>query len=115
MTRAALPILAIVAATGAAHAHQVGCDGKPAPGLVREDCCGLADYHRLTFDQISEDDAGYVVHVDGYTFHVPRQQAEPSPDGCPAIFFSDSGEFANYRSAANPTPVVFCFFLPLDL
>ena len=99
-----IAIAAFVCALAAsAQAHDFGCDGKPVPENIKAACCGKADYHRLGFDQIEEDDQGYVIHVNGYTAHVPRNQALPSPDGCPAIFYNDA-------NAAMGFLTVYCFF-----
>lgn len=85
-----------------AFAHTLDCKGQPVDGPTRTWCCGEADYHRLTWDQVSEEGADYVVVDNNHTFRVPRSKTQPTPDGCPAIFYSEA-------SAYKP-PTVYCFF-----
>ena len=85
-------------------AHEVGCDGRPPPTNVKAECCGEADYHRLTLADVREDAEGnYAVESEGHTFHIPRSRALPTPDGCPAIFYNSTAAAAGYATA-------FCFF-----
>jgi hypothetical protein len=100
-----LSVLILLQAGVRASAHDVGCDQSPVPTEIKSSCCGKADYHRLDPSQISEDDAGYIVTDGGHVFHISRDKALPSPDGCPAIFYAPTAL----------SPSVYCFFLGMAL
>ena len=103
MRTVALAALVLWGGETFAHAHDLGCDGRPVPVNIKAACCGPADYHRVSYADITEDAHGYVVVSNGYTFHVPREEALPTPDGCPAIFYNDV-------VAAAGTTSAYCFF-----
>ena len=68
-------------------AHDIGCDGDPVPKWVKIDCCGKADRHLLTPDQITRGVNGeYIIATDGYVFVVFDNEALPSGDSCSYIF-----------------------------
>jgi len=91
-------------------AHDIGCDHKPVPDNIKLSCCGPADYHLLDMGQITENpDGSYKVTNDKYTFTIPAAKAEPAPDGCPAIFYSEA------MKGADGIPIVFCFMIPFTL
>ena len=104
----ALVMVVALAAASPALAHNAGCDGKPVPAHISASCCGPADYHRLDPSQISEGGAGYLVHDGGHVFLVPREKAEPSTDGCAAIFYTDN-------LGRDGEPIVWCFQIPFGL
>jgi hypothetical protein len=52
--RVVMAVVAFAAMTiESASAHDKGCDGNPAPGEIKLDCCGKADEHRLKPEQVS--------------------------------------------------------------
>jgi hypothetical protein len=108
MLRVLIAAATFAVVSSIALAHDADCRGRPPSGHVKMYCCGRAEYHALEPSQIHRDaDLNYVVHVDGFTLVVPERLAEPSEDGCSAIFFNES--------VHDPTgrPVVSCFQTPL--
>lgn len=101
--RATIRILALVALCAPASAHTEWSNGDPVPAWIRQACCGPADAHRLTMDQVHHSDDGW--HVDGYPYPIPDREVLPSEDGRPWIFYRvlSNGDFS----------VPYCFFLPL--
>jgi hypothetical protein len=99
-------------------AHDIGCDGDPAPKWVKIDCCGKADRHLLTPDQITRGMNGeYIIAADGYVFVVFANEAQPSGDSCSYIFY-ESRQTASHHphywtEDGKPwTPDVYCFLTP---
>lgn len=102
--------LLICAMTGLAmlatrsHAHDSWDNGEPVPVWVKDACCGKADAHHLTADQVHVVDGGYL--VDGYPGIIPERSALPSPDGSYWIFYAIHAD-----GTFSP---VYCFFSPLN-
>lgn len=99
----ALLILLVASAINQAQAHDQWADGKPIPDWVKASCCGPADAHHLTPEQVTRD--GDYYHVAGYSRLIPAGQALPSQDGDYWIFYRDNG-------AAGQSGV-YCFFVPM--
>jgi len=68
-----------------AHAHDVWVNGTPVPSWIKAACCGPADAHHLTPDQVHRSDDYY--QVDGYHVPIPAKFALPSQDGDYWIFY----------------------------
>lgn len=86
-----------------ASAHDQWADGNPLPPWVKSDCCGKADVHRYTADQVTEDDNGY--HFPDYPDAIPAQRALPSQDQYYYVFFA--------RLPNGMYSSVYCMFAPL--
>jgi hypothetical protein len=120
-----------------AHAHDQWADGSKVPDWVKNSCCGVADAHHLTPDQVrrvsatearelrpawkgAEDGKLYYV-VDGYRWPVLASMALPSQDGDYWIFYRDepagpncSPEGPCQGSHEASQSGVYCFFVPMD-
>jgi hypothetical protein len=99
-----------------ASAHDKGCDGNPVPVEIKMDCCGQADEHQLTPEQIRRGPNNeYIVSFEDYTFVIPEDKALPSNDHCSHIFFENVWAIAGGNVMRFPgTPGVYCFLTPLD-
>ena len=86
----------------AAHAHDAWSNGDPVPAWVKEQCCGPADAHHLSAEQVHVTPDGY--RLDGYTRVIREDRLLPSPDG------SWWGFYRNYDDGSQST--VYCFFGP---
>ena len=102
-------------------AHTTWVNGKPVPDWVRHQCCGLADVHHLTADQVHPVEGGYL--VDGFnpeayngiasasdwtfTKVIPASHILPSQDGDWWAFYRENGD--------GTTGPMYCFFGPMDL
>jgi len=84
-------------------AHDKWGNGEPVPDWVRKACCGPEDVHHIPASAIHIMSDGY--HIDGIETVVPANRALPSPDG-------DYWGF--WLPAAEPNPVIFCLFAPLN-
>jgi len=115
---AVIAVLAFAAMTiERASAHDKGCDGNPVPVAIKLDCCGKADEHRLTPEQIRRGLNGeYIVSFEDYTFVIPADKALPSNDPCSHIFFPNMWMIdAGGNQVRDPlTPKIHCFLTPLD-
>jgi hypothetical protein len=87
----------------AALAHDFWSNGEPVPPWVKAQCCGPRDVHHLRAGAVHIMSDGY--HIDGIKTVVPVSRALPSPDG---------QYWAFWNSVAEPEPVIFCFFAPLN-
>lgn len=111
-------VLALIALSSVAHAHDEWANGTPVPAWVKDSCCGPADAHHLTPDMVHRD--GDFYRVDGYQRPIPVGQALPSQDGDYWIFYKDEPEGDTYspeggrsHHAAYQTGV-YCFFVPME-
>lgn len=86
-----------------ARAHDVLADGSPVPAWVEVQCCGVADVHHLSPDQVHRVDGGY--RVDGYPRVISDDRLLPSQDGDWWVFYRDFGK--------GSLSDVYCFFGPL--
>ena len=64
-------------ATFPACAHDQWTNGAPIPDWVKDLCCGPADAHHLTSDQVHRD--GDYYRVDGYLRPIPIARGAPEP------------------------------------
>ena len=87
-----------------AHAHDVWVNGMPVPSWIKAACCGPADAHHLTPDQVHRSDDYY--QVDGYHVPIPAKFALPSQDGDYWIFYRQGND--GFQSG------VYCFFVPME-
>lgn len=111
----------------AAFAHDQWVDGSAIPAWVKSSCCGPADAHHLTPEQVH--DMGDYYIVDGYNEPIRKTYANgkpntsilPSQDGDYWIFYSESaahwsggmyGSKPYYENASQSG--VYCFFVPMD-
>lgn len=97
-------LAALLAATPGS-AHDQWADGSAIPSWVKASCCGPADAHHLTPDQVHRVNDEYY-EVDGYGKQIPVAQALPSQDGDYWIFYRDVG-----GGIQSP---VYCFFVPMN-
>jgi hypothetical protein len=83
--------------------HDVWSNGKPIPDWVKASCCGPADAHHLTPEQVTRRGEDYYL-IQGYPHPVPVKGALPSQDGEYWIFYQDdpSGQSG-----------IYCFFVPM--
>jgi hypothetical protein len=88
-----------------AEAHEVWANGEIVPSWVKAACCGPADAHRLTPDQVHRVSDDYYM-VDGYRYRIPAKDALPSQDGDYWIFYRDG--------AGGNQSIVYCFFVPMN-
>ena len=87
-----------------AHAHDVWVNATPVPAWIKAACCGPADAHHLTPDQVHRSDDYY--QVDGYHVPIPAKFALPSQDGDYWIFYRQGND--GFQSG------VYCFFVPME-
>ena len=91
-------------------AHNLGCDGKAVPATIRSSCCGVADVHWLSPDDISQDEAGdWHVNLGWRQIVIANKKAEPSPDGCYWIFYPQGAQ------ASGNEPMIYCFLIPMGI
>ena len=83
-------------------AHDQWADGGPVPAWVKEQCCGLADAHHLTPEQVHVTSDGF--RIDGYTRAIREDRLLPSPDGSWWVFYR------TYDDGSQSA--VYCFFGP---
>ena len=98
----AIFLSALLLATPAS-AHDKWENGEPVPPWVKKLCCGPEDVHHIPAASVHIMADGY--HIDGIDTIIPMERAQPSPDGTFWGFWKESLE---------PTPVIFCFFAPLN-
>lgn len=100
-----------------ASAHDKDCDGGVVSEKIKSDCCGEADEHQLSPEQIGRGPNGeYIVSVEGYTFVIPADKALPSNDTCSHVFFPNMWTVTKGGDKIRDptiTPKVRCFFTPL--
>lgn len=99
-----LLLAAALALASPAAAHDEWANGDKVPDWVKSSCCGPADAHHLTPDQVHRVSDDYY-RVDGYRGTIRASSALPSQDGQYWVFYRDDGH--GYQSG------VFCFFLPM--
>lgn len=96
-----LLLIAVLALSSPAVAHNEWSNGGKIPDWVKSSCCGPNDAHHLRPEQVYDQGEYYV--VDGYQGKIPHQAALPSQDGDYWIFYACPG----------PNCSVFCFFVPM--
>ena len=96
----------LLATQGAACAHTTWADGLAVPEWVTKTCCGPADAHHLTPDQVHRTPGGY--WIDGYPRMIYDFQVLPSQDGEYWAFYSESVDSQGEKIFTS----VFCFFAP---
>ena len=94
-----------LAFAGNAEGHERWADGSIPPAWVAKACCGVADSHHLSMDQIHREAGGW--RVDGYPDLIPDDKVLPSQDGDAWIFYRSygNGQYSN----------VYCFFYPASI
>ena len=99
----ALILAAAMACASPAMAHDFWSNGEEVPAWVKSVCCGKADAHHLKPSAVHIMTDG--VHIDGLDVVIPISRILPSMDGQPWAF---------WNSSAEPTPLIYCIFLPLN-
>ena len=104
-----ISILACVYASPAS-CHDYWQDGTPVPPFVKGHCCGVADIHRYTADEVTQDANGDW-HIPGYP--------KPIPDNGDNVYASGDGYYYAFFSQDSEGPttsygMVWCFFKPLS-
>jgi hypothetical protein len=74
------------------------------PSWIKVACCGPADAHHLTPDQVHRSDEYY--RVDRYREPIPAKFALPSQDGDYWIFYRQDKD--GFQTG------VYCFFVPME-
>ena len=101
--------LACLAMIGRSEAHPAWSNGMPIPDWIKAACCGPADAHRLTADQVHGPyehlDGSRYYDVDGYR-HQVNVAAIPSEDGDYWIFYR--------TDPSGSQSGVYCFFVPMN-
>ena len=93
-------------------AHDQWANGAPVPDWVKASCCGPADAHHLTSDQVHRD--GDYYRVDGFLRPIPIAVALPSQDGDYWIFYRDKdGAPGINGGGSGGQSGVYCFFVPM--
>ena len=93
-------------------AHDQWANGAPIPDWVKASCCGPADAHHLTSDQVHRD--GDYYRVDGFLRPIPIAVALPSQDGDYWIFYRDKdGAPGINGGGSGGQSGVYCFFVPM--
>jgi hypothetical protein len=109
--RGLIAILGALAAVPAC-AHDQWTNGAPIPDWVKASCCGPADAHHLTSDQVHRYADYY--RVDGYHRPIPIALALPSQDGDYWIFYRDKdGAPGVNGGGSDGQSGVYCFFVPM--
>jgi hypothetical protein len=107
MTRLSYSFVASVLALGlmssSAQAHTTWANGDPIPLWITSACCGFADAHMLTPDEVSLQDDGW--HINGINTVIPRDKVLPSQDGQIWGF---------WNPALGPDVPIYCFFAPME-
>lgn len=89
-----------------AWAHNEWSNGIVVPPWAKTACCGVADVHRLTREQVHiQPDGSW--RVDGYNKIVPAHTELPSPD--PDYYWIFYRTFPDGDQSS-----VYCFFTPMD-
>jgi hypothetical protein len=107
-------LIAILGALAAlpAGAHDQWTNGAPIPEWVKASCCGPADAHHLTPDQVHRYADYY--RVEGYHRPIPIAVALPSQDGDYWIFYRDKdGAPGANGGGSDGQSGVYCFFVPM--
>jgi hypothetical protein len=118
-------LVALTAWSRVAYGHNEWANGGKIPDWVKTSCCGPADAHHLTPDQVH--DMGDYYHIDGMTNDIPKSfrgipnnAILPSQDGDYWVFYKDTAEHDNYNQYNGSkyhepaSESVYCFFLPMD-
>lgn len=87
-----------------AHSHSLWANGEEIQPWVKNACCGVADSHHLTADQVHMRSDGSWV-VDGYKKIIPAHTELYSPDGTYWVFYKT---FADGDQSS-----VYCFYIPM--
>ena len=99
-------------ATVPAGAHDQWINGGSIPDWVKSSCCGPADAHHLTSDQVHRYPDYY--RVDGFLRPIPISVALPSQDGEYWIFYRDKdGAPGVNGGGSGGQSGVYCFFVPM--
>ena len=86
-----------------AQAHDFWSTGEAVPAWVKQACCGPSDVHHIRHGAVHILSDGY--HIDGINTVVALRDVLPSPDG---------EYWAFWNPALEPTPGIYCFFVPLN-
>ena len=97
-----LTAVALCLLSAPAVSHDRWGNGELVEPWVKRQCCGPEDVHVIPDSAVHVMADGY--HIDGIDTVVPPDRAMPSPDG---------KIYGFWTPAAEPTPVIFCFFYPL--
>jgi hypothetical protein len=109
--RGLIAVLGALAAVPAC-AHDQWANGAPVPFWVKSSCCGPADAHHLTPDQVHRYSDYY--RVDGYNRRIPIAVALPSQDGDYWIFYREKDGAPGVNGAGSGGQSgVYCFFVPM--
>ena len=109
---ARIAVILFALSASAADAHDYWSDGKAIPDWVKSSCCGPADAHHLTSDQVHR--YGDYYRVDGYLRPIPIALALPSQDGDYWIFYRDkNGAPGINGGGSGGQSGVYCFFVPM--
>lgn len=100
-----LLLIAVLALSSPAVAHNEWSNGGKIPDWVKASCCGPADAHHLRPEQVHRISDDYY-SVDGYLRRIPVGQALPSQDGDYWIFYREDDGTSGQSS-------VYCFFVPM--
>lgn len=75
----------LIALSAAAHAHDIGCDGRPPPPNIKAQCCGVTEAHLLggQYPLPRQDANGdWWVTIDGQKGAWKASEVMDSQDGC---------------------------------
>jgi hypothetical protein len=119
-------VASILAMVIPARSHDVWTDGSPVPDWIKSSCCGKADAHHLTPEQVH--DMGDYYRIDGMTNDIPKSfrgtpnsAILPSQDGDYWVFYKDTAEHDNYNQYNGSkyhepaSESVYFFFVPVAL
>lgn len=104
MIRALIAMGVVVVLGGAAQGHDAWRDGSPIPEWVKSQCCGPADAHMLSAEDVSEEADGW--HIRGLNKAVAQERVFPS---------QDKYYWAFYPRTGDPNAMVFCLFIPMTM
>jgi hypothetical protein len=99
----AFAVIACLLLAPSAQAHDQWANGDPIPAWVKAECCGPADAHQLSPDDVSLQDDGW--HFRQVDTVVPRGKELLSQDG--AIW-------AFWNPALGRDAPIYCFFAPME-
>ena len=99
-------LILVIVGTSSSQAHQTWGNGLPVPEWVSKSCCGPADAHRLTPDQVRRVEHGYMIQ--GYPRIIYDAQVLPSEDGEYWAFYSAFKD----ADGVDAFTSVYCFFVP---
>ena len=100
MTKFGIILTLLLAWATPASPHDQWTNGEPVPGWIKAACCGPADAHHLTPDQVHEVEGGF--KIDGFPDVIPYDKVLPSQDG---------DAWAFYKTYPDGTVgTLYCFF-----